>query len=645
MTIKKREFKQGIRLRPDTDALGTNEGELKVDSADNKIKARLDSANRSIVTEDQTQTLTNKIINADLNTITNLIHGAEVDNPTVAHGTTGDIVGDSDTQTLSNKTMDGDDNTFSDIGITSLKTELADASKFIERNGSGAVISGKAVPSGDVVGNSDTQTLTNKVINVDSNTLSNIETDNFKAGAIDTDLTTVSGSDNTLASAKAIKTYVDDSVATKDEASEISYDNTTSGLTATNVQTAVDEIEGRIDTIEGSSSVDSFNSRTGAVIPAASDYDADQVDYDNTISGLTAINVKTAIDEVDSNSDTINTTLSGHLDGSTNKHDATEVDYERSDGSKKNIQASSDDLEASTTDLDDAIGALDATPTNYTPTDPAIVADHLSGIDTALAGVSATDLDALTDVTLTAPSNGEVMKYNGSQWVNTTDNDTDSISALTDTTISSPTNGQVLKHNGSIWVNAADDDTKTLADQTDVTITSPANRQVLLYNGTNWINDTLGPQLIKYGSTAGQTLTNNAVETIDFNSSVITKLGGLMTVTTGASWNAEALVDMDILVTLRLEVVTANFDDAEQIVVFYEIDTGGGYVSGDSFDKVKRDSSGTTSAVWTFNGSTTISLSDGDKIRFAIFHNLGSDHVLGTSASANYLNIIRLGAS
>ena len=56
------------------------------------------------------------------------------------------------------------------------------------------------------------QTLTNKTINVDNNTISNIEVDNLKSGVLDTDLTSVSGSDDTLASAKAIKAYVDSSV-------------------------------------------------------------------------------------------------------------------------------------------------------------------------------------------------------------------------------------------------------------------------------------------------------------------------------------------------------------------------------------------------------------------------------------------------
>ena len=44
--------------------------------------------------------------------------------------------------------------------------------------------------------------------------------------------------------------------------------------------------------------VTSFNSRTGAVVPTAGDYVAGDIDYDNTVSGLTATETQSAIDEL-----------------------------------------------------------------------------------------------------------------------------------------------------------------------------------------------------------------------------------------------------------------------------------------------------------------------------------------------------------
>ena len=62
----------------------------------------------------------------------------------------------------------------------------------------------------------NTYTFTNKTIDADDNTISNIEVDNLKSGVLDTDISSVSGSDDTLASAKAIKAYVDSQVTAQD---------------------------------------------------------------------------------------------------------------------------------------------------------------------------------------------------------------------------------------------------------------------------------------------------------------------------------------------------------------------------------------------------------------------------------------------
>lgn len=51
-----------------------------------------------------------------------------------------------------------------------------------------------------------------------------------------------------------------------------------------------------------SGGVSSFNGRTGTVLPAAGDYVAGDIDYDNTGSGLVATDVQSAIDELASGS-------------------------------------------------------------------------------------------------------------------------------------------------------------------------------------------------------------------------------------------------------------------------------------------------------------------------------------------------------
>ena len=52
-----------------------------------------------------------------------------------------------------------------------------------------------------------------------------------------------------------------------------------------------------ISTTPPAQGVTSFNTRTGAVSPAASDYDASMIDYDNTTSGLNSTDTQGAIDE------------------------------------------------------------------------------------------------------------------------------------------------------------------------------------------------------------------------------------------------------------------------------------------------------------------------------------------------------------
>ena len=109
-----------------------------------------------------------------------------------------------------------------DTGISNGNTLVADSTvaddDFLRINGTsveGRSATEVASDIGAITADSST-TLTNKSIDADNNTLSNIEVDNFKSGVLDTDISSVAGTDTTLASAKAIKAYVDSQVTAQD---------------------------------------------------------------------------------------------------------------------------------------------------------------------------------------------------------------------------------------------------------------------------------------------------------------------------------------------------------------------------------------------------------------------------------------------
>lgn len=131
-------------------------------------------------------------------------------------------------------------------------------------------------------------------------------------------------------------------------------------------------------------------------------------------------------------------------------------------------------------------------------------------------------------------TNGRLYIYyndgNSSQWVQPTTPSYGSggggggattLNDLTDVVINSATNGQVLKYNGSAWVNDTISAGSTNLDGlTDVIITNPESGQSLRYNGTNWVNTvgvnsiSTGTGITASGATGSITLTNTGVTSI-----------------------------------------------------------------------------------------------------------------------------------
>ena len=146
------------------------------------------------------------------------------------------------------------------------------------------------------------------------------------------------------------------------------------------------------------------------------------------------------------------------------------------------------------------------------------------GINLSSATVPA--INELSGVSINTPTNGQVLKYNGTSWINGTDNAGTTISGLDDignVTAPSPSNGDFLKWNGSAWINdpinLGTDTTgnymsgisggtgisvshtpgegssatvslnANLDALSDVVISGPpSTNQVLLYDGVTWTN-------------------------------------------------------------------------------------------------------------------------------------------------------------
>jgi microcystin-dependent protein len=180
----------------------------------------------------------------------------------------------------------------------------------------------------EVVTANQTQTLTNKTIDLDSNTLSNIETDNLKSGVLNTSTTLTGASDTQIPSALAVKTYVDDVSDAAADAVQTNLDNHINDTTDAHDASAISNVPaGSIAATDVQAAINELDTDIQDHISDASDaHDASAIS--NTPSGnLAATDVQAALNELQSDVDTraLASALTDHINDTTDAHDASAI--------------------------------------------------------------------------------------------------------------------------------------------------------------------------------------------------------------------------------------------------------------------------------------------------------------------------------
>lgn len=98
--------------------------------------------------------------------------------------------------------------------------------------------------------------------------------------------------------------------------------------------------------------------------------------------------------------------------------------------------------------------------------------------------IPAVSLDSLTDVELSPAIVDDILKYDGTKWINTTAN----LNLLADVDILLPVLNQTLKYDGTKWINSAS--VSNIDELEDVELSAPEPGQILQYDGAIWTNAT-----------------------------------------------------------------------------------------------------------------------------------------------------------
>ena len=275
----------------------------------------LPTSTDTLVGRATTDTLTNKTLTSPV--ISSITNTGTLTLPT----STDTLVGRATTDTLTNKSISLTTNTITGT-LTEFNTALSD-DNFVSLTGT-ETLTNKTLTTpviasitntgtltlptstDTLVGRATTDTLTNKTFDANGtgNSITNIEVADLAAGVLDTDLATVSASDDTIPSAKAVKAYID-AQNTAQSLTFVGDDSTGTAVNSgetfkiagtSNITTAV---SGDTLTITGSKNID---------VNEISSSDSSAIQINDAVNVLGTLNAKTIVtnDLISEDSSSIN---------------------------------------------------------------------------------------------------------------------------------------------------------------------------------------------------------------------------------------------------------------------------------------------------------------------------------------------------
>ena len=403
----------------------------------------------------------------------------------------------------------------------------------------GDVMKQALVSDFDTYASSTAKTLTNKTIDADNNTISNLEVDNLKSGVLDTDISSVSSSDDTIPSAKATKAYIDaqiinagtvtiDSTSTFTNKTINASNNTLSNITVAMLATGVmdenmNSVSSSHDTIPSALATKSYidSQLTGSDLDIKGDDDtALSIDLDSEvldIAGGTGITTSGATNTITVAIDNTVVTKTG-TETLTNKSLTAPVLTGDTNGPGSIIFKEDTDNGTNAVTLKGAASTADVTLTLPSATDTLVgkaTTDTLTNktltsavLNTGVSGSAILDEDNMSSNSATKIATQQSIKA----YVDAHIIDEDDMSSNSAT---KPASQQSVK----AYVDAQIATEDTLAELNDTNISSESTGQVIIYDGTNsWDNKSISGDAT-LANTGALTLANSGVTAASYGSS------------------------------------------------------------------------------------------------------------------------------